>query len=75
MPSELVKDRIPPTAELSVGVTYMPNEKLQISGEVFNALNGRFYQPDAFFNYEPRLEFLPNPYEDLRAYVGATYQY
>jgi hypothetical protein len=50
LPSELVKDRIPPTAELSVGVSFMPSEKLTISGEVFNALNGRFYQPDAFFN-------------------------
>ena len=42
---------------------------------MFNALNGRFYQPDAFSDYEPHLEFLPNPYEDMRAYISATYQY
>lgn len=75
LPTDLVLDRIPPTAELSLGFSWFPTEKLEVTGSVFNALNGRFYQPDAFFNYEPRLEFLPNPYEDFRAYVGATYLY
>jgi outer membrane receptor protein involved in Fe transport len=75
LPTDLVVDRIPPTAELSVGVAFSPTDKLTITAEAFNALNGRFYQPDAFFNYEPRLEFMPNPYEDVRVYVGAAYQY
>jgi outer membrane receptor for ferrienterochelin and colicin len=74
-PSELVLDRIPPTAELSLGLTWNPSAKLAIDAAVFNTFNGRFYQPDAFFDYEPRLEFLPNPYEDFRAYLGATYSY
>lgn len=75
LPTDLVMDRIPPTAELSFGLTWLPSEKLEIDLAVFNALNGRFYQPDVFFNYEPRLEFQPNPYEDFRAYLGATYLY
>jgi outer membrane receptor protein involved in Fe transport len=73
--SEVVMDRLPPIADLELGVTWMPTSKILIRGTVFNALNGRFYQPDAFFDYEPHLEFLPNPYEDFRAYISAAYQY
>ena len=68
-------DRIPATAELAFGVTWLATAKMVITAEVFNALNGRFYQPDLFGDYEPRLEFQPNPFEDLRAYIGATYSY
>ena len=74
-PTDLVLDRIPPTAELSLGLSWLPTPKLEITASVFNVMNGRFYQPDAFFNYEPRLEFQPNPYEDFRAYIGAMYLY
>jgi outer membrane receptor protein involved in Fe transport len=74
-PSDLVLDRIPPTGELMLGLTWVVTPSLVIRGEAFNVLNGRFYQPDLFFDYEPRLEFLPNPFEDFRAYVGATYSY
>jgi len=73
--SEVVMDRLPPIADLEVGLTWIATPKILVRGTVFNTLNGRFYQPDAFFDYEPHLEFLPNPYEDLRAYVSATYQY
>jgi outer membrane receptor protein involved in Fe transport len=73
--AEVVMDRLPPIAELSLGMMWLPMDKLAVRATVFNTLNGRFYQPDAFFDYEPHLEFLPNPYEDLRAYVSATYQY
>ncbi len=75
LPSEVVMDRIPASAELSMGATYTPSEKLEITAEVFNALNGRYYQPDLFYDFEPRLEFLPNPREDLRVFVGANYKY
>ena len=37
----------------------------------FEAMTG-FY---AFFDYEPHLEYLPNPYEGFRAYLSALYQY
>jgi outer membrane receptor protein involved in Fe transport len=73
--SEVVMDRLPPIADVEVGVTWMPMAKLLVRATVFNALNGRFYHPDAFGDYEPHLEYLPNPSEDLRAYVSATYQY
>jgi hypothetical protein len=42
---------------------------------VQNAFNARYYQPDAFFSYEPRVEFLPNPAEGVRGYLSAVYRY
>ncbi len=73
--SEVVLDRLPPIAELTLGVAWQPMTKLRVEGTVLNTLGGRYYQPDVFFDYEPHLELLPNAYEDLRAYVSATYQY
>lgn len=74
-PTDLVLDRLPPVADLSLGFTLMPMARLTIRGTVFNAFNARYYQPDPFFDYEPRLEFLPNPWEDFRAYLSASYQH
>ncbi len=71
--TDLTLDRLPPAADLGLGFTFTPTPALAIKGTVFNAFNARYYQPDAFFDYEPRLEFLPNPWEDLRVYVSATY--
>ncbi len=74
-PADLVLDRLPPVADLSLGVTYTPTSHLVIRGTVFNAFNARYYQPDVFYSLEPRLEFLPNPWEDMRAYLSAEYNY
>ncbi|HMG51988.1 MAG TPA: TonB-dependent receptor, partial [Kofleriaceae bacterium] len=73
--TDLVLDRIPPTADLSLGIQYSPTPKLSIRASAYNALFGHAYQPDVFFDYEPHLEYLPNPYEGFRAYLTATYQY
>ena len=73
--TDLVMDRLPASAEISLGLTWTPMERLAINATVFNALKGHFYQPDAFYDYEPRLEYLPNPYEGFRAYVSAMYSY
>jgi outer membrane receptor protein involved in Fe transport len=73
--SDLVLDRLPPVADLSIALTYTPTEKLVVRGSFLNVLNARYYHPDAFFDYEPRLEFLPNPAEDWRAYLSASYLY
>lgn len=72
-PSHLVLDRLPPAADLTVGVTFTPMRSVTVRGSVFNAFNARYYQPDIFFDYEPRLEFLPNPWEDWRAYLSVQY--
>lgn len=73
--TDLVLDRLPPTADLSLGVAYAPTPKLAIRATAYNALFGHTYQPDVFFDYEPHLEYLPNPYEGFRAYLTMTYQY
>jgi outer membrane receptor protein involved in Fe transport len=73
--TDLVLDRLPPTAELSAGLAYAPTPKLAIRFMAYNALFGHTYQPDVYFDYEPHLEYLPNPYEGFRAYLTATYQY
>lgn len=73
--AELVYDRLPASADLQLGMTWYPTRNLSVRGTVYNALNAHYYQPDAFFDYEPRLEYLPNPYERIRAYLSASYRY
>jgi outer membrane receptor protein involved in Fe transport len=73
--TDLVLDRLPPVAELSLGVQYTPSRKLAIRATAYNALVSHAYQPDLFFDYEPHLEYLPSPFEGFRAYVSAVYQY
>ncbi len=73
--TDLVVDRLPPIAELSAGIQYMPTSKLAIRASVYNALFAHSYQPDVLTDYEPHLEYLPNPYEGVRAYLSAALKY
>ncbi len=73
--TDLVMDRLPPLAEMVVGVQYTPTPKFSIRANVYNVLVGHFYQPDVNYDYEPHLEYLASPYEGFRAYVSAMYQY
>jgi outer membrane receptor protein involved in Fe transport len=73
--TDLVLDRIPPIAELSAGISFTPRPKIAIRATIYDALWGHFYQPDVFFDYEPHLEYLPNPFEGFRAYLSALVQY
>ena len=74
-PTDVVMDRLPPIAELSAGLSYSPTKQLMVRASVYNALVSHSYQPDVFSDYEPHLEYLPNPYEGFRAYVSALYAY
>jgi outer membrane receptor protein involved in Fe transport len=73
--TDLVMDRLPPQADLSLGLAFTPTKRLTIRGSVYNALLSHGYQPDVFFDYEPHLEYLPNPYLGFRAYLSALFQY
>ena len=73
--TDMSLDKLPAAAELTVGLTWTPIEKLLVRATVYNALMQHHYTPDAFFDYEPHLEYLPNPYEGIRAYFSAMYQY
>jgi outer membrane receptor protein involved in Fe transport len=74
-PTDLVLDRLPPIAELSTGLSWTPTAKVVVQATVYNALLQHAYVPDVFFDYEPHLETVPNPYEGIRAYASATYLY
>jgi outer membrane receptor protein involved in Fe transport len=73
--TDLVLDRLPPIAELTIGLQYHPTPKVAVRATIYDALFAHQYQPDAFGDYEPHLEYLPNPYEGFRAYLAASYQY
>ena len=72
---KMVLDRIPPVADLTVGMVYQHSDKLAFGAYAYNTLNSRYFQPDPFGDHEPRLEFLPNPSEDFYFRVNATYSY
>lgn len=75
-PYELVIDRIPPSAELEIGLrAWFLKNRLTIAAQAFNALNAVRFQPDAFSDLVPRLEILPTHYEAFRFFVSATYSY
>lgn len=74
-PTDLVMDRLPPTAELGFGLLYQPVRQLAVRATVWNALFGHFYHQDVYADYEPHLEYVPNPVEGFRAYVTAMYSY
>jgi outer membrane receptor for ferrienterochelin and colicin len=73
--TDLVLDRIPPAAEISLGMQYTPTKRLALRATAYNALAAHNYQPDVFFDYEPHLEYVPNPFEGFRAYLSALYSY
>jgi hypothetical protein len=73
--TDLVLDRLPPIADLSLGIAYTPTKRLTLRATAYNALLSHAYQPDVFFDYEPHLEYLPNPNIGFRAYASAIYQY
>ena len=74
-PADLVMDRLPPIAELGVGLLYQPVPALTVRATIWNALAGRYYYSDVYADYEPHLEYVPNPLEGFRAYVSALYSY
>ena len=44
-PTDLVLDRLPPIAELSLGMTYTPTDEAAVRATVYNALMQHRYQP------------------------------
>src|SRR5262249_56029804 len=75
-PTEGVLDRVPPAGELEVGIRYRAlKDRLTVQATTYNTLNARHYQADEFQDFEPRNEYLPNPYEDFRFFGSITYSY
>jgi outer membrane receptor protein involved in Fe transport len=71
---ELVKDRIPPSAVLTLGLTYTGIENLELALWAHNAFNARYYSTD-LFNDLAGGNSVPSAYEDFRFNLNATYKY
>jgi outer membrane receptor protein involved in Fe transport len=74
-PNEVTFDRLPPSADLTLGLIYRGIDQFELSAFAHNAFNARYYQPDGFYDLAPRLEQLPNPAADFRFTLGAAYRY
>ncbi len=73
---ETVIDRIPPSAEIQVGLRWRSaSGKVQLQGTVYNAFNNERYSYDNANDLEPRLEILPSNFEGFRAYGSATFAF
>lgn len=74
-PSELVRDRIPPSAELTFGLMFRPLKDLALSAWVYNTLNAQSYQPNIATSLSARQN--PRPYQrpNLSALFNAVYTY
>jgi outer membrane receptor protein involved in Fe transport len=71
--TELTLDRVPPSAELQLGVRWQVMKGVMLAATASNVFNSRHYQPETFYEFEPRNEFLPNPYEDFRFFASLTF--
>jgi hypothetical protein len=71
-PHELVLDRLPPSADLTLALSWQISDAVRWDARVYNALNGRNYQPDAIYDFEPQFG-VPNPAEDFHFTIGLTY--
>jgi outer membrane receptor protein involved in Fe transport len=74
-PYELVVDRLPPAAELQLGVAWHPTPKLNVQGTVYNAFANKHYELDVFNDREPRLEIVPTENESFRFFASAAYTF
>jgi hypothetical protein len=74
-PYEIVFDRAPPSAELTLGgQALLMDGDLLIDLSVYNAFDADNIQPDSTSSYSPRLDILPNPYEGFHMFVSARYR-
>jgi outer membrane receptor protein involved in Fe transport len=74
-PTEMVIDRMPPAAELQIGVRWWPgfvsDRRLELQATAHNAL-GNLRPSYDNFNLEPRFEIGPTQFEGFRLFVSAT---
>lgn len=60
--SDVTFDRLPPQAELNLGLrARFAKNRLWSSINFYNVLNQRRYYPDVFYDQAPTLEVVPNP--------------
>jgi hypothetical protein len=66
---ETVMDRLPPAAELQVGLDWHATPRLDLQVTAYNALNDERWTYDNADDLEPRLEITPSQFEAFRVYA------
>jgi hypothetical protein len=75
-PYETVIDRVPPAAELQVGLRWHARDDAwELQGTLYNAFNNERYAYDNSDDLEPRLEIVPSTFEGFRFFVSATHRF
>jgi outer membrane receptor protein involved in Fe transport len=69
---ETVMDRLPPAAELQVGLDWQPTPRLEMQLTAYNALDDERWTYDNADDLEPRLEITPSQFEAFRVFGSAT---
>jgi outer membrane receptor protein involved in Fe transport len=72
---ETVMDRLPPAAELQVGLDWHAMDRLEVQLTAYNALNDERWTYDNADDLEPRLEITPSQFEAFRVFGSATYTF
>jgi len=74
--TDLTWDRLTPVALLQLGFRLrFLKERLGISGQFYNVLNQRYYQPDALYDITPTVEVRPNPQPGFNFFAQASYHF
>jgi outer membrane receptor protein involved in Fe transport len=75
LPTEMVIDRMPPAAELQVGLRWQATDKAQLQATLYNAFSNERSSYDNSSDLEPRLEITPATFEAFRFFVSGTYTF
>jgi outer membrane receptor protein involved in Fe transport len=72
---DLTWDRLPPQAIWQIGVRVFGvwKDRLWFDANVYNALNQRYFYPDALYDQTARLEQQPNPGQSLAFFISANF--
>ena len=73
--TDLTFDQLTPVALLQLGVRVrLWQEHIAISGQIYNALNQHYYQPDIFYDQAPTIEMRPTPAPGFSFFSSLTYR-
>ncbi len=72
--TDVVLDRVPPSADLQVGLTYVRPSGLRVRAFAYNVLNAQRFQPVALEGYDVQAP-LSNTYPGFRFMLSASHTY
>ena len=73
--TDLTFDRLPPVAMLQVGFHLrFLHDRLNVSGQLYNVFNQRYYYPDPFYDLAPTVEQTPTPAPGFSFFGSVSYR-